>query len=942
MKPIKLVLSAYGPFPDKTVIDFDKLGSDGVFLISGPTGSGKTTIFDGICYALYGTASGNLRTPKMMRSTYAELDIKTFVELTFSSHDKEYRINRRPEQEIKKIKGNGTTVRPSDVSLEILDGGSTVITGKREVEEKIKEIIGLDANQFRQVTMIAQGEFLKVLNSSTEERMEIFSKIFKTGRYTWLQEELKLAVKDMSTCVSEIEKELNQEFNSIFTPEFLENEDASIDLSGLLYTQKKDMLEKAYHNIKEKGKENIVLKDELMKEKEQLIKESANLESIINHFSKLNEISDKLENLESEKDSIFKNQNSIPKMKKDIEDMISTISKLEALIPRYQKLEAHRDKISKQSEELNSRKENIRQLNNKCDQIKKSLDSNKINLEKIEKELNTSEDVNIQLNLRLNFQSSLEKVLNIIERIETLNKKFNEVSEKAIEHQIAYISLKEEYNNMEVFYLKQQAGILARDLEDDKPCPVCGSTSHPNPAKSADVLYEKADLESKKIELEKAEDIFNKSSQEASLIKGNRDVSEEEFKSSIATLKNSFDEQNNSFKKMIAEYVNDSFDLTKENYLNINAILREEINNLKEIQSTLVEYKKKHTLLKASINEYEKDLNTLIEGNNNQKEDYNRLAGEYKASKELYENEITQLEYKNLESLNAIISNRRSDLDKGKKEITDLETKIENYYTQYNNLISGRQTLLSLIEGKNETVVRNDYEGFNLKVDNLKTQIVSVESEITENLSISKNISRALDIYEKSLPILDDKKNLLDQYSNLSATCSGELPGKAKIKLETFVQMAFLDRILARANIRLLKMSEGRYMLNRDDKGDNKRSQTGLDLCVHDLSNNTFRSTKSLSGGESFQASLCLALGFADEIQNSSGGIQIETMFIDEGFGTLDNVALKNAVDSLVDLSKGNKLVGIISHVDELRERIDKGINIEKSSFKGSKLTIQS
>lgn len=942
MKPIKLVLSAYGPFPDKTVIDFDKLGSDGVFLISGPTGSGKTTIFDGICYALYGTASGYLRTPKMMRSTYAEPDIKTFVELTFSSHDKEYRINRRPEQEIKKIKGNGTTVRPSDVSLEVLDGGSTVLTGKREVEEKIKEIIGLDANQFRQVTMIAQGEFLKVLNSSTEERMEIFSKIFKTGRYTWLQEELKLAVKDMSTCVSEIEKELNQEFNSIFTPEFLENEDASIDLSGLLYTQKKDMLEKAYHNIKEKSKENIVLKDELMKEKEQLIKESANLESIINHFSKLNEISDKLENLESEKDSIVKNQNSIPKMKKDIEDMISTISKLEALIPRYQKLEAHRDKISKQSEELNLRKENIRQLNNKCDQIKKSLDSNKTNLEKIEKELNTSEDVNIQLNLRLNFQSSLKKVLNIIERIETLNKKFNEVSEKAREHQIAYISLKEEYNNMEVFYLKQQAGILARDLEDDKPCPVCGSTSHPNPAESADVLYEKADLESKKSELEKAEDIFNKSSQEASLIKGNRDVTEEEFKSSIATLKNSFDEQNNSFKKMIAEYVNDSFDLTKENYLNINAILREELNNLKEIQSTLVEYKKKHTLLKASINEYEKDLNTLIEDNNNQKEDYNRLAGEYKASKELYENELTQLEYKNLESLNAIISNRRSDLDKGKKEITDLETKIQNYYAQYNNLISVRQTLLSLIEGKNETVVRNDYEGFNLKVDNLKTQIVSLESEITENLSISKNISRALDIYEKSLPILDDKKNLLDQYSNLSATCSGELPGKAKIKLETFVQMAFLDRILARANIRLLKMSEGRYMLNRDDKGDNKRSQTGLDLSVHDLSNNTFRSTKSLSGGESFQASLCLALGFADEIQNSSGGIQIETMFIDEGFGTLDNVALKNAVDSLVDLSKGNKLVGIISHVDELRERIDKGINIEKSSFKGSKLTIQS
>lgn len=942
MKPIKLVLSAYGPFPEKTVIDFDKLGSDGVFLISGPTGSGKTTIFDGICYALYGTASGNLRTPKMMRSTYAESDTKTFVELRFSSHDKEYRINRRPEQEIKKINGNGTTVRPSEVSLEILDGGSTVFTGKREVEEKIKEIIGLDSNQFRQVTMIAQGEFLKVLNSSTEERMEIFSKIFKTGRYTWLQEELKLAVKDMSLSISEIEKELNQEFNNIFTPEFLENEDEYIGLSELLYPQKKEMLEKAYLNVKEKGKENIALKDELMKEKERLIKESANLESIISHFSKLNEISEQLEVLEAEKESIVKNQNSIPKMKKGIEDIIYTISKLEALIPRYQKLEASREKISKQREELTSREKNIRQLDNKCEQIQKSLDSNKTDLEKIEKELNKSEDVNIQLNLRLDFQTTLAKVLDTFEKIETLNKKFDEVSEKAREHQIAYISLKEEYNNMEVFYLKQQAGILARDLENGKPCPVCGSISHPNPARSADVLYEKADLESKKKALEKAEEVFNKSRQEASLTKGNRDVTEEEFKLSITALKNSFDKQNNSFKKMIEEYVNDSFEMSRGDYLKIKDILVEDINNLKEIQSTLVEYKKKHTLLKASINAYEKDLNALIEDNNNQKEYYNKLAGEYKASKELYENELNQLEYKDLENLNAIIANHKSNLDKDKKTITDLETKIDNYYTQYNNLKSGRQTLLSLIDGKNEVIVKNDYEKFNLKVDNLKTQIISVESEITENLSVLKNISRALDIYEGSLPILHDKKELLDQYSNLSATCSGELPGKAKIKLETFVQMTFLDRILTRANIRLLKMSEGRYMLNRDDKGDNKRSQTGLDLSVHDLSNNTFRSTKSLSGGESFQASLCLALGFADEIQNSSGGIQIETMFIDEGFGTLDNIALKNAVDSLVDLSKGNKLVGIISHVDELRERIDKGINIEKSSFKGSKLTIQS
>lgn len=942
MKPIKLVLSAYGPFPDKTVIDFDKLGSDGVFLISGPTGSGKTTIFDGICYALYGTASGNLRTPKMMRSTYAESDTKTFVEFTFSSHNKEYKINRRPEQEIKKTNGNGTTVRPSDVSLEILDGGSNVYTGKREVEEKIKEIIGLDANQFRQVTMIAQGEFLKVLNASTEERMEIFRRIFKTGRYTELQEELKIAVKEISSNIIEIENILKREFNNVFTSEQLEKQGLNVNEQSLLYVQKKDILERAYSESDEKVKQNIAIVEALVQDKERLIKESANLESLIDHFSKLNSISKSLAELEEEKESINQQQNCIPEMKKDIEDIISAISKLEALRPRYQRLETDSEKISKQRENLKIQEISLSSISKEVESIENSLTLDRTSLVELEKELDNSDDINIQLNLRLNFQTSLTNVLDIITKIEDIVEKLNVFSRKVKESQIEYINLKEEYNNMEVFYLKEQAGMLARELEDGEPCPVCGSTSHPDPAGHADILYEKEDLDAKKKEVESAEEILNRSKQEYSLAKGNLATLEEELSKNIAALEKSYEAQNSSFKKLIEDFVTDSFEMSQENYLNIKNILIEDIKNLKEEQSILAAYKKKSILLKSGISENENKLQKLIIDKNNQNKEYNKLTGEYQASKALYESELKELEYKNLYSLNEQINNYNDKLACKREAVAEIEEKIENYYTEYNELKSGRKTLLSLTKGEDELAVKNNYDRYNIEIDTLKNRINSVEIEQTEILSHLKNISKALEVYEKSIPELNEKKDLYDMYSNLSATCSGELPGKTKIKLETFVQMSFLDRILSRANIRFLKMSEGRYMLTRDEKGDNKRSQTGLDLRVHDLSNNTYRSTKSLSGGESFQASLCLALGLADEIQYSAGGIQIETMFIDEGFGTLDNVALKNAVDSLVDLSKGNKLVGIISHVDELRERIDKGIIIEKSSISGSKLTIQS
>lgn len=941
MKPIKLVLSAYGPFSDKTVIDFDKLGSDGVFLISGPTGSGKTTIFDGICYALYGTASGNLRTPKMMRSTYAKSDAKTFVEFTFSSNDKEYRINRKPEQEIKKISGNGTTVRPPDVSLEILDGGSTVYTGKREVEEKIKEIIGLDANQFRQVTMIAQGEFLKVLNASTEERIEIFRKLFKTGRYTELQEELKIAVKEISSDVMELENILKREFNNVFTSEQLEKQGLDVDEQSLLYVQKKDILERAYSESNDKVKQNIAIKEELRRDKERLIKELANIESVLGYFSKLKSISNSLAELEKEKESINQQQNYIPEMKKDIEEIISATSKLEALRPRYQRLEADSEKISKQRENLKIKEISLSSISKEVESIENSLSFDRTSLVELEKELNNSDDVNSQLNLRLNFQISLSNVLDMITKIEDIVEKLNVFSSKVKENQFEYINRKEEYNNMEVLYLKQQAGMLARDLEDGAPCPVCGSTSHPDPAGHADILYEKEDLDTKKKELESSEEILNRSKQEYSLAKGNLATLEEEFSKNIDALEKSYEAQNSYFKKLIEDFVADSFEMSRENYLNIKDILVEDIKNLKEKQSLIAEYKKKSILLKSSINENENKLQKLIIDKNNQNEEYNKLIGEYQASKSLYESELKELEFKDLYSLNEQINNYNDKLACKKETVAEIEEKIDNYYTEYNDLKSGRKTLLSLTKGKDELAVKNSYESYNNEIDVLKNHINSVEIEQTELLSRMKNISKALEVYEKSIPKLDEKKDLYDKYSNLSATCSGELPGKTKIKLETFVQMSFLDRILSRANIRLLKMSEGRYMLTRDEEGDNKRSQTGLDLRVHDLSNNTYRSTKSLSGGESFQASLCLALGLADEIQYSTGGIQIETMFIDEGFGTLDNVALKNAVDSLVDLSKGNKLVGIISHVDELRERIDKGISIEKNNISGSKLTIQ-
>ena len=965
MKPIKLVLSAYGPFPEKAVIDFEKLGSDGVFLISGPTGSGKTTIFDGICYALYGTASGNLRTPKMMRSTYAEPDVKTFVELTFSSHGKEYRINRRPEQEVNKVSGSGTTVRSSEVSLEILDGGSTVYTGKREVEEKIKEIIGLDANQFRQVTMIAQGEFLKVLNSTTEERMEIFSKVFKTGRYTLLQEELKLAVKEVSEEVAKIEEGLKREFNLVFTPDFIDQQNISVDVDGLSYEEKQSMLEKIHAETEEKKSEIVGLKEKLTEEKDESIKNLTSLDSVLQHFLKLNEISRRLDVLGKEKNTIAEEQKAIPKLKSQTEDIISAISKLEALRPHYQKLENEGEKLAEQLENLKSYEKQIEKIDKVHKENEESLDNDRTSLQDLELESKDSDEINAKLNARLDFQGSISNALTLISKIDDIKVKYDKLAQEVSDDQINYIKLKEEYNNMDILFLKQQAGILARDLEDGVPCPVCGSTSHPMPAKTSNIMYEKEDLDQKKKELEAAEGIFNKSKQEAALNRGNLESLKQEGVRVSKMLQDSYDKQNTSFHSEIEtalqilkenqiesgnqleqifqmdSELSDQPELFKKIYSKIREVVDVDIRKLESKQSDILKAKDKIKSLKQNIEELEAKLKNISDDGSEKRAEYNRIQGEYRASKSTYENEIKELEYEDIDRLDSEIEKQRTILTSNKEKTAEIEKRVENYFVEYNDLKSQNQTLSSLVQGKDEGTVRQAYEEYSREIDDLKMRINTVDSEQTEIVSLLKNISSALDVYEKFLPELEEKKNLFDQYLNLSATCSGELPGKSKIKLETFVQMSFLDRILNRANIRFLKMSEGRYMLTRDDEGDNKRSQTGLDLSVHDLSNNTYRSTKSLSGGESFQASLCLALGFADEIQHSAGGIQIETMFIDEGFGTLDNVALKNAVDSLVDLSKGNKLVGIISHVDELRERIDRGISIEKSSFKGSKLTIQ-
>ncbi|MGN0308250.1 MAG: AAA family ATPase [Lachnospiraceae bacterium] len=758
MRPLSLILSAFGPYAGKTVLDFRELGERGLYLITGDTGAGKTTIFDAITYALYGEASGDYRKPEMFRSKYAQAGIPTFVELSFLCRGKEYQIRRTPRYLRPKERGEGMTWQ--NESAQLIEPEGRVVTKTTEVTGRITEILGVDRQQFTQVAMIAQGDFLKLLLASTEDRMKIFRRIFNTEKYELLQ------------------NEIGKDFRSLYG----ECEDLRKSIRQYIQGTVCEKEHEAYLQWQKATEERMLLPEAM-----------ALLERLVEEDRKVSREKREMIRLWEER-----------------------LQKLTAQINEADRGERLQRELKEKAVLLEKKGQSLEEAGERCEKAGKEFSR----LEELGEEISGIRD-------RLARLEEVQKQKNQLQQL----KKSYELALAAYEQgSKSRQVLRWEYQKTEQAFLDHQAGILSKTLIPGNPCPVCGSTDHPLPAPVSHEAPTKEEWQESKRRLEKKEEELMELNQKAAALKGNVEEKERSLEANCQGM--------------------EAGEEAEQLYQKLNKLqgLRERIRREKE--------------------EADKALSRL-------KQDMALLAGE----------------------------------------------------------IQAREEELKTIKAGNREQLMDEFHQLNHQ----KKQ----ESEELEKRSrrLEKN-SFALEQIGKKARVLEEKEGTYGWMKALYDTVSGRLNEKGKIMLETYVQMACFERILEQANLRFEAMTGGQYTLIRKKTAENNRSQSGLDLEVIDHYNGSVRSVKTLSGGEAFMASLCLALGLADEIQACSGGVRLDTMFVDEGFGSLDEEALEQALIVLSSLSEGNRLVGIISHVEELKRKIPAQIlvNKTKTGFSNAKI----
>ena len=919
MRPLKLTLSAFGPYAGKTDFDFDKLGTGGLYLITGDTGAGKTTIFDAITYALYGDPSGNNREVSMFRSKYADLETPTFVKLTFKYKDNEYVVKRNPEYERASQRGSGVTKQTAGVELTLPDG--KVLTKTKEVDTAIKNIMGIDKNQFCQIAMIAQGDFLKLLLAPTKERIEIFRHIFKTKLYSDLQNKLRQEASSLDNNCLQIRQSITQYIAGINCDESSlhcvqvskakNNElpiDECISLLENLLAEDSQSEEKTASEISNIEKQADTIKLNIQQG-----------ESISRAKVLLEQTQALLERLSSEKITLAAALDDENKRSVEIEKLTKDSATISAQLPEY-------DELSQKQAALAKNISLIEQNNLTLNKAKTDIDTLKSQIESLNAEAKTLEKCGEQKiileNNILSLNDRLSKLQQLLQSMETL-KKNHEEHKKAVqiykEKQANVDSLDASYKEGYKLYLDAQAGILAESLKENMPCPVCGSLSHPKKASKPVDVPTKDELDALQNRISAANKEVEMASQTAGKLNG---AINEKMESTLTSIKELLGDIN----------MNSATDIAKENIGELQAKIKSINSEIKQLSKNISRKDSIEKILPQStkrLEELQDSINTI-----------SNTVTTYTSKNKAIEERITDLKSKllfssKLEADTKIKSNNDTVL-KIQKAI-ELATKRLNECKE--KLASANATKVELskqLEGKEEINLENEknklYE-LERNIKRLRAYKEEIHSRIVNNQSNYKNINL------KSDELIEAEK----QYAvvkSLSDTANGNITGKDKIMLETYIQMHYFDRIISRANARLVIMTGGQYDLVRRKEAASKMGQSGLDLDVIDHYNGTERSVKSLSGGESFKASLALALGLSDEIQSSAGGIQLDTMFIDEGFGSLDEDSLAQAMNALASLASSNKLIGIISHVGELKQKIDKQIIVKKDKTGGSRAEI--
>jgi DNA repair protein SbcC/Rad50 len=1028
MKPIKLIMNAFGPYIGNIVIDFESVGADGLFLITGPTGAGKTTIFDAISFALYGEASGSVRTIENFRSDFASPEEETYVELTFQLANKQYLIKRQPKYSRVGYK----TDKPHSVTLHI-PGGRTV-DGVTEVSKEIQKLIGLSPAQFKQIIMIAQGEFTKLLFANSKDKEDIFRKIFNTQMYEWIANELKTreSVKkaeidrqrarigeikqsfDITHANPEEFSDIANQISELLIPKielYIQSEQNRVNDLDLISQKIKAEIEAMHENISKTKSVNELFREldrqrqsrlELDLQKDQhaqdkLRIQTADKANLLKSDYTLFTTAQK--RFDDSKDQLEKSRNNNRKAKTDLE---SVEVKYKDASERYACINDDKEEVRVYNNiftELTRKNE----IKSKIESLFEKQKSAKIDLDKNLESIKSLELIIKELEDQIGQESSLNKdkfkleqdQFTLVQKTKELEDTETKVDQLIIESkgldlaQQTYLQsenlvekLDNEVKQLEQAYRNNLAGILAKTLQESVPCPVCGSTHHPTPATTSSSVTEE-EIESVKNRRSEAEkkrsaDLTNVTADRTKIqtltesilskipsgtfepqnLKNTLEIELKQNRIYIESLKSNIQTLNDQLSKIelakikrteFEKQLKDSKTSIEKDQISIQQMdtsIKVQEGLLDSITVQLPAECENLTSLFTLIDQKQSQITALEASFKSEKERFEVLQKVHLTSEGELKKSVEQLAV-NQEELNTAQSNFEKCLQEQKFEnieqylkamlspndYVQLDRNIRQYEQKCSTTDSRIKELNSQLEGK----IPVDVIPLEVSLKQKETEhsdYLTIMSTINQSVKRNQDVLSRLKFCEKELDGFIEEHGKLNKLSNLA---NGK--GKLRLSMERYVLALYFTKILEAANYRMQRITQGRYKfeLKEPEKG---QSSQGLDINVLDYETGKLRDVKSLSGGESFKAALSLALGCSDVIQASSGGVELNTLFIDEGFGSLDPESLTQAMKVLFDLRNDNKMIAVISHVQEMKEQIPSKLVIEKLP-KGSRIKIE-
>ena len=925
MKPLKLTMSAFGSYAGKNVIDFTGQ-QQGIFLITGDTGAGKTTIFDAITYALYNQTSGGERNGNMMRSQYAQPETETYVELEFLYRGQTYRVRRNPDYKITKTLKNGKIREqkvPHSVELTLPDG--TVFPEKKNATDaKIIEILGLTADQFSQIVMIAQGDFLKLLYTKSDERKMIFSKLFRTDIYWKIQENLRRKSMEMDERIQENDRAFEQEKSRIMP--LPESEEIPLD----------ELVERLRERLKDALKEQNLRRANV----EELNKKITKYEEINKLFVSLEKIRQTGRELEARQAESKERRQQIENARKADKVLVAEQQNLR----QQQAVEQSAQAIAKMGETLADDQEMFETLKTQLQeaeakQKREAADTQKKMLaleqsfpsyEALQNARSEEQQAKkVWEDLRKTSEESFHKKAAGIAALKEQQKRQEQIVEQTKKNweqtSLSASESAKHYEHMYEAFLKEQAGILAENLSAGCPCPVCGSTVHPDPAKLSDHAVTELEVEQAKKTRAAAEE--------------KRDLAYAAFeaeKTEKQKLAQAVEKEEADFvlAQTIAKQQRKE---AEQNYVSLQKTA-EQIRE-KLVYPSLAEAKKQYAAMQKALEAAEQEMERKRQKVSELAEAMNTLKGQKLAEEENQKTAKklavkTEKEYAKLLEKSGFISEETYHLAiLPERSRSKLEREEKEYESQCLRQQSEQKLLEKQVSGKTYTDTTELNEQLKVEKQALK-EAEKTYMELHTAYENDRSVLQNCAVYLEKGKKLESEDQVI---KSLSKTANGRLSGSAKIDFETYIQRQYFKQIIHEANKRLLTMSNHQFILKlKEEANTGRKTNEGLDLSVYSLVTDSERDVKTLSGGESFLAALAMALGLSDIVERSAGAIHPDMMFIDEGFGSLDAQSRQQAIEVLGELAGDSRMVGIISHVTELKEQIDRKLVVSRTD-KGSR-----